>query len=188
MRNILQIPREYLKKLTPGMRQWWEIKCDNFDTVLMFKVSYAISSHQPCFTLTTLMTRVGNNPCVSRTRSNQEWCVFRFANVWNFSAWGRNYKKGPQARFFDRGPPLSLCLSIPDVIHVIKYTRPSPSVFFILQAIKNWTVGRPGNKARYNVHVPYAQTVHTRLKTPTEETLHMLDVIVYQLEARCEVT
>ena len=31
-----------------------------------------------------------------------------------------------------------------DVIHVIKYTRPSPSVFAYC---KNWTVGKQGNKA-----------------------------------------
>ncbi|CAB4032656.1 DNA mismatch repair Msh6-like, partial [Paramuricea clavata] len=34
------IPSTYLnsKEVTPGMRQWWKIKMDNYDTVLFFKV------------------------------------------------------------------------------------------------------------------------------------------------------
>ena len=62
--------------------------------------------------------------------SNQEWYVFCFTNVRNSSAWGRNYKIRPQARSFDEGPlpPLSTQVDT-DVIHVIKHTRPSLSVF-----------------------------------------------------------
>ena len=30
---------------------------------------------------------------------NQEWYIFRFANIRNSSDWDRNYKKRPQARF-----------------------------------------------------------------------------------------
>ena len=42
-----------------------------------------------------------------------------------------------------------------DIIHVINDTRPSPSVFaYWLQAIKNWTVGRPGSEATQPLHFP----------------------------------
>ena len=42
---------------------------------------------------------------------------------------------------FNQGPlPLSVYTG---VIHVIKWTRPSPSVFVYC---KNWTLGRPWNK------------------------------------------
>ena len=40
-------------------------------------------------------------------------------------------------------PPLDT-----DVNHVIKWTRPSPSVFAYYNRSKNWTVGRPGNETR----------------------------------------
>ena len=53
-------------------------------------------------------------------------------------------------------PPLSTVDT--DVIHVIKYTRPSLSVFaYIQQVIKNWMVGRPGNEAMQDIHtyIPY---------------------------------
>ena len=30
---------DFLKGQSPGLRQWWDIKADNFDTVIMFKVS-----------------------------------------------------------------------------------------------------------------------------------------------------
>lgn len=36
--RTLLVPREYLSTLTPGLRQWWDIKMDNFDTVLFMKV------------------------------------------------------------------------------------------------------------------------------------------------------
>ena len=39
---------------------------------------------------------------------NQERYAFRFANLWNSSAWGRNYKIRPLARSIDGGPPLPL--------------------------------------------------------------------------------
>lgn len=29
---------EFLKSQSPGLRQWWDIKAENFDTVIMFKV------------------------------------------------------------------------------------------------------------------------------------------------------
>ena len=34
---------------------------------------------------------------------------------------------------------------------MIKWIRPPPPHFCILQAIKNWTVGRPGNEAKLKV-------------------------------------
>ena len=49
-------------------------------------------------------------------------------NVRNSSTWGGNYNIRPQARSFDGGPlPPSLVYT--DIIHMIKYTRPSPSIF-----------------------------------------------------------
>ena len=55
---------------------------------------------------------------------NQERCHFRLANVWNSSAWGKNYKKRLQAPSYDRGPlpPLSTKVDT-DIIHVIKWTK-----------------------------------------------------------------
>lgn len=37
-KRTLYVPRDYLDSLTPGMRQWWELKSAHFDTVLFFKV------------------------------------------------------------------------------------------------------------------------------------------------------
>lgn len=37
--RTLYVPPDYLKKETPAMRQWWEFKSKNFDTLLFFKVS-----------------------------------------------------------------------------------------------------------------------------------------------------
>ena len=37
--HVLQVPKDYFDKLTPGIQQWWAIKADNFDAVIMFKVS-----------------------------------------------------------------------------------------------------------------------------------------------------
>nr|XP_042907629.1 DNA mismatch repair protein Msh6-like [Parasteatoda tepidariorum] len=36
--ETLYVPESYKKTLTPGLKQWWEIKSNNFDTVLFFKV------------------------------------------------------------------------------------------------------------------------------------------------------
>ena len=43
--RTLLVPREYLKSLTPAMRQWWEIKSSNFDTVLFFKVHMFVCTY-----------------------------------------------------------------------------------------------------------------------------------------------
>ena len=48
-------------------------------------------------------------------------------------------------------PSLAVQLSVCDacaVDHVVRFTRPSSLHFCILQAIKNWNRGRPGNEAR----------------------------------------
>ena len=44
-----------------------------------------------------------------RKLENQELYVFRFANIGNSSAWGKNYKKSPQASLSIGfpSPPLS---------------------------------------------------------------------------------
>ena len=36
--RTLYVPKPFLDKQTPGLRQWWELKRDYFDTVLFFKV------------------------------------------------------------------------------------------------------------------------------------------------------
>ena len=59
----------------------------------------------------------------------QERYVFRFANVRNSSAWGRNYKIRPEARFFDQGPLLpSVYLGRQNVFPMINGPSPPPSV------------------------------------------------------------
>ena len=80
---------------------------------------------------------------------NRERYAFRFANVQNSSTWGRKYKIWHLARSFDRGP-------LPPSVYLGRHWRHSrdkwyqafPLRFCILQAIKNWTVGRPGNEAK----------------------------------------
>ena len=67
--------------------------------------------------------------------SNLERYVFRFVNVQNSSTWGRKYR--PQAVRYP-----SLPLSETDVTHVIKWTRPSPSVFAYCKLLKTgWWEG-----------------------------------------------
>lgn len=36
--GTLWVPADYLEKLTPAMRQWWQLKSENFDSILFFKV------------------------------------------------------------------------------------------------------------------------------------------------------
>lgn len=36
--GTLYVPNDYLDKLTPAMRQWWQLKSENFDSILFFKV------------------------------------------------------------------------------------------------------------------------------------------------------
>lgn len=40
---LLQVPQDYYKTLTPGFQQWWTIKADNFDSIIMFKVIVMMS-------------------------------------------------------------------------------------------------------------------------------------------------
>ena len=79
----------------------------------------------------------------------QEWYTFCSANIWNYSStWGTNYKIMPLARSLDGGP-------LPPSVYLGRHWRHShdkcsqafPLHFCTLQAIKNWTVGRPGNEA-----------------------------------------
>jgi DNA mismatch repair protein MSH6 len=37
--KTLYIPADFIKKCTPGHRQWWELKRHNYDTVFFFKVN-----------------------------------------------------------------------------------------------------------------------------------------------------
>ena len=78
---------------------------------------------------------------------NQMWYAFRFANVRNSSAWARNYKIRRLARSFDQWPlPTSVYLGRHWCHSRDKWYQAFPLRFCILQAIKNWTVGRPGNE------------------------------------------
>ncbi|GIX68461.1 hypothetical protein CDAR_500391 [Caerostris darwini] len=36
--RTLHVPQDFKKTLTPAMKQWWDLKTENFDTVLFFKV------------------------------------------------------------------------------------------------------------------------------------------------------
>ena len=36
--RTLLVPRDFTEKETPAMQQWWELKSQNMDTVLFFKV------------------------------------------------------------------------------------------------------------------------------------------------------
>ena len=36
--RTLYVPPQFIQKETPAMRQWWEFKSKNFDTILFFKV------------------------------------------------------------------------------------------------------------------------------------------------------
>ena len=37
--KTLYVPETYLKGQTAGFRQWWQIKSQHFDTILLFKVT-----------------------------------------------------------------------------------------------------------------------------------------------------
>ena len=38
--RTLYVPPSFLRDQTPAMKQWWDFKCENMDTVLFFKVSF----------------------------------------------------------------------------------------------------------------------------------------------------
>lgn len=37
-KSTLHVPEKFLNSLSPGVRQWWVLKSDNYDCVLFFKV------------------------------------------------------------------------------------------------------------------------------------------------------
>lgn len=43
--RTLYVPPEFLRNETPAMRQWWEFKSRNFDTLLFFKVRSQYRQH-----------------------------------------------------------------------------------------------------------------------------------------------
>jgi len=57
-------------------------------------------------------------------------------------------KKGLVPLIGDPSPPLCYHGVDTDILHIIKPTRPSPSVFAVLKVIKTGWWGRPGNEAR----------------------------------------
>ena len=106
--------------------------------------------------VSTLVDRGGEGSLIERTHFpdaffvfNQERYTFHFANIRNSSAWGRNYKISPLVRSFDRGPlPPSVYLGWHWCHSHDTWYQTFPLHFCILQVIKNWMVGRPGNEAR----------------------------------------
>ena len=94
-------------------------------------------------------TEEGRGPPLTSLRKNaffvlkQEQYVFHFANVWSSSAWSRNYKIRSQARHWGT-PPLPLSLG-----RHWCHSHDKMDQAFLLRfgILKNWTVGRPGNKA-----------------------------------------
>ena len=115
----------------------WSLPHDIFYCVKFFPVGL---NHEVIF---SLIPRPSHRPGFDRSqyaktrtrrvlRCDQEWYAFCFANVWNSSAWGRNYKIRPLAHSFDGGPlPPSVylgrhCLHSCDKI---LSPRPSPYIF-----------------------------------------------------------
>jgi DNA mismatch repair protein MSH6 len=43
--RTLYVPPSFLKNETAAMQQWWELKSQNMDTVLFFKVYTTYSNH-----------------------------------------------------------------------------------------------------------------------------------------------
>ena len=69
---------------------------------------------------------------------------------------GQKLQNKASSLFFDQGPLLpTVYLGRQNVIHMIKMGLPLH--FCILQAIKNWTVGRPWNKASGYYTILYRQ-------------------------------
>lgn len=40
--RTLYVPETYIKSVTPGLRQWWILKSQHFDTMFLFKVSFEL--------------------------------------------------------------------------------------------------------------------------------------------------
>ena len=76
--------------------------------------------------------------CLSFKRSQSEKCTPP----------GSKRRRRMRNVFFRLGTPPHPLVDT-DVVHTIKWTRPSSSVFCILQAIKNWTMERPVNEASF---------------------------------------
>ena len=84
---------------------------------------------------------------------NQEWYVFHFADVQKLQCLGQKLQDKPSSSFLQWG-------TLPHSVYIGRHWRHSrdktdqafPLRFCILKAIKNWTVGRPGNKATTEAH------------------------------------
>ena len=71
-----------------------------------------------------------------------------------------------------------------NIIHVIKWTRPSPSIFaYCMQAIKTWTVGRPRNEATSHTETPKCSQSHLSIDRLTLTSTHCKDEL-----GSCEVS
>lgn len=65
--RTLHVPQSFLEKQTPGLRQWWDLKREYFDTVLFFKVGkfyemYHMDAMVCARELGLTMMRVCHNP------------------------------------------------------------------------------------------------------------------------------
>lgn len=65
--RTLHVPLSFLEKQTPGLRQWWDLKREYFDTVLFFKVGkfyemYHMDAMVCARELGLTMMRVCHNP------------------------------------------------------------------------------------------------------------------------------
>jgi hypothetical protein len=70
--RTIAFPPSFLKEQTPAMKQWCEVKADNFDTVLFFKVPPVTLPHPP-LTLPFLDSRWANSTSCSTWTQTSVW-------------------------------------------------------------------------------------------------------------------
>ena len=82
---------------------------------------------------------------------------------WKCTTPGSKWRTCAWNAFFWPDPHPPVYQSRHNVIHVIKWTKLSPSISATLQAIKNWMVGRPGNKLHYFQAETILPAIHSLL-------------------------
>ena len=82
------------------------------------------------------------------------------------STWSRNYKIKPEAHFFSIRDP-----SPPSVYLRDKMDQAFPLCFCILQAIKNWIVGRPVNEAINLAYTLVRRTCNAQVHMASKKVL-----------------
>ena len=76
--TTLYVPPEYIKKLTPGMGNWWKIKSRNYDTVIYYKVG-------KFYELYHMDAVSGVNVCGLTYMKDRVACSFIFSLFWKVS-------------------------------------------------------------------------------------------------------